>query len=124
MKTIIKNTKKLALATGLILAAAFTTEIATANSTSEVKKDSTSNAKVATIESEVLEILEKEESLMLEFKSLNQPTIKVFNQKDELIYEGNAKSKDDIKDKTVLALLLKSDFLMRNGNTSYYKISK
>ncbi len=125
MKTIIKNTKKLALVTGLILASTLTSNITSASTTpANLEKDSTANAKSATIEAEVLEYLEKEETLMLEFKSLNQPTIKVFNHNDELIYEGNAKSKDDIKDKKVLALLLKSDFLMRNGNTSYYKINK
>lgn len=125
MKTINNITKKLTLITGIMVGALLlSTNSVSADPTEKAKKDSTANTKIEAVESAVLEYLEKEESLMLEFKALNKPTVKVFNHNDELVYEGFVKDMEDIKDKKLLSLLHKSDFLMRFENTSYYKLNQ
>lgn len=127
MKTINTITQKLTLITGIIMGALIlTTTVANAEPKNNHKKEAKKVVKkeIATAEAEILVQMEQAENLMDEFKALNVPTIKIFDTKDNLIYEGVVDNVDAIKDRKILSLIHKSDFLMSLENTSYYKLNE
>ena len=123
MKTLNSITKKLTLITGIAMGAIIlTTTLATAEPIKKEVTDKTAAAKEAALEAEVLVQLEEEENFLAEFKSLNLPTVKIFDANENLVYEATVDDVELIQDKKLLSLMHQSDFLMSFENTSYYKL--
>ncbi len=125
MKKINTITRKVTLATSILFGTLlFSSTIANANPTNknEEKKEATSEATI--VEAEVMDYLENEDSFVAMFKALNAPTVKVFDKNDALIFSGKVADLNNIKDKKVLSVIHKSDFLMQLDNTAYYKLQQ
>ena len=99
-----------------------TTTLTNAEPANKMTNDKTAETKEATLQAEVLEQMKEEENLLAEFKALNVPTIKIIDANDELIYQGTVDNMEAIKDKKLISLIHRSDFLMSFENTSYYKL--
>ena len=50
--------------------------------------------------------------------------VTIFNSDDELVYDVLVRDVQNIKDKNLLKILEKSDFIMSNQITNYYILSK
>ena len=96
--------------------------LANAEPNHKTKKDEATEAKVAALEAEVLEQLEKEEDVLAEFDHLSLPMVKVFDANNELIYEAVVDDIEMIQDKKLLSFIHRSDLLMNFENISYYQL--
>ena len=116
-------TGKLKLITGIAMGALImVSSLANAEPNHKTKKDEATEAKVAALEAEVLEQLEKEEDVLTEFDHLSLPMVKVFDANNELIYEAVMDDIEMIQDKKLLSFIHRSDLLMNFENISYYQL--
>ncbi len=124
MKTLKTITNKILLATGIVLGIIIiTTTISNAEPIAN-KNDSTKTKEksIEMVEMEVLELLENEsDEILAELNLIQEPTIKIYDNNDVLIYAGND---EEGMDASVKVLLHQSDVIMRQNQTTYYKLNQ
>ena len=125
MKNLKTITNNFIIATGIVMGLVIiSTTFVHANPMDNKNKENTSNSQATQVESELAASWESDDEVLVDLNLPSTATVKIYNQNDELIYESFSAADELDEDKTLVKLMLQSDLLMNNGNTSYYRLSQ